>query len=186
MLSTCFVTGYSIVALLDKWSPCKGMSPPPSRHRHTYTHPLPSLAVFGCAQPGARTCRKRSPPCAWWLGWQGRQGGVRIKFPPLLSNYWPIWYCLFNCFNYDGTSVAQHPGVKACIIHVQHPGLHSELWVWAECQYHLIPPVEQGVVCIDSRADKESNSKWYQRRWIVMPSSSEEVKRFFFFHLFFF
>lgn len=106
------------------------------------------------------------------------RGASGSSFPLPLSNYWPIWHCLFNCFNYDGTGVAQHPGVKTCIIHVQHPGLHSELWVWAECQYRLMPPVEQRVVCIDSKADRESKGKCCQRHWIVMLSKCDRWKEF--------
>lgn len=33
-----------------------------------------------------------------------------------------------------------------------------------------MPPMEQRVVCIDSKADKESKGKCCQRHWIVMLS----------------
>lgn len=41
-----------------------------------------------------------------------------------------------------------------------------------------MPPVEQRVVCIDSKADKESKSKCCQRQWIVMLSIAIGGKNF--------
>ena len=50
---------------------------------------------------------------------------LRIRFLVLQTNYWSSWYCLFNCLNYDGTSVSGLCGVSVCIIHGWHQQLHS-------------------------------------------------------------